>query len=49
LRIGKADTHGSKPVDVRSFRLLVASEMTDPVIEIVHSDEEDVRPLLPND
>ena len=30
------------PIDVWRFRLLVASEMTNPMIEIVHGDEEDV-------
>lgn len=42
MRIGEGHAHGGKTVDVRCLHLLVAPEMADPMIEIIHRDEQDV-------
>ena len=40
------DTLLCECVDVRSLRLRVSSKTTDPVVQIVDSDEQDVRPSV---
>jgi len=34
--------HGRETVQMRRLRLLVASEVTDPVVKIIHGNEEDI-------
>ena len=42
VRVGEADAHRRKAIQMRRLRLPVAAQMADPVIEIVHGDEEDI-------
>jgi hypothetical protein len=42
LGIGEDDTPGSEAVDIGGGRLRVSSEASDPVVQVVDGDEEDI-------
>ena len=46
MPIGKKGAHPSHAVDVRGFRLGVPAEATDPIIQIVDRDQQDVWLIL---
>ncbi len=48
MSIGKCHSAGNKPVDIGRFCLWVPSQMTDPVIQIIDGDEENIGFLTCN-
>ena len=49
MSFGKQDASSSQGVDVRSLYLRVATQATDPVIEIIDGDEENIGPVIRHD
>jgi hypothetical protein len=44
----KKHTPGSQPVDIRSLSLGVTTQATDPIIEIINGDQQNIGPALPH-
>lgn len=42
MGVGEGYPHRGETINVGCLRLLIATEMPDPMIEIIHGDEEDV-------
>tara|TARA_B100000925_G_scaffold138817_1_gene104040 strand:- start:120 stop:446 length:327 start_codon:yes stop_codon:yes gene_type:complete len=46
VSVGKGSPHRRQTIDVGSFRLWVATQVTDPMIEVIHGNEENVGPIV---
>tara|TARA_B100000242_G_scaffold175959_2_gene126104 strand:- start:3227 stop:3553 length:327 start_codon:yes stop_codon:yes gene_type:complete len=46
MSVGKGSPHRRQTIDVGSFRLWVATQVTDPMIEVIHGNEENVGPIV---
>ena len=46
MRVREKNAAGSKAIEIRCDRLRISAHAADPVVEIVHRDEEDVGLLL---
>ena len=48
MGIIKKHTPGSQSVDIRSLSLGVTTQATDPIIEIIDGDQQNIGPALPH-
>ena len=44
MSVGKGHSHFGESVEIGSFRLAISPEMSHPVVQVVNSDKQDVRP-----